>query len=135
MVNQVLIKIATKLKFLHRQVSKLNCHMRRMLCIALILPHFDYAFTTWYRLGIKTYKNKLKNAQNKCIRFFRRQHRSYIGKSKFKGINWLLVKQRAYQHFVVSAFKYSECITPGYMKEVFTMIFHGCQRNPYKDHM
>ena len=132
MVNQVLIKIATKLKFLHRQVSKLNCHMRRMLCIALILPHFDYAFTTWYRLGIKTYKNKLKNAQNKCIRFFRRQHR-YTDLTQ--EINWLLVKQRANQYFVVSAFKYSECITPGYMKEVFTMIFHGCQRNPYKDHL
>lgn len=135
MVNQVLIKITIKLKFLHRQGSKLNCRMRRMVCIALNLPHFDYTFTTSYRLGIKTYKNKLKNAQNKCIRFFRRQPRSYKGKLKYKGINWPCVKQKANQYFVVSAFKYCKCIAPGYMKEVFTIIFHGCQRNPYKDHL
>ena len=43
--------------------SRLNCHMRRMFCIALIVSYFDYAaLATWYPICIEAHEKKLKNA-------------------------------------------------------------------------
>ena len=58
MILKVLNKINSKLKFLYRQSEHLNPQLRRMLCNALLQPHFDYACTSWYPLVKTCYKQK-----------------------------------------------------------------------------
>ena len=48
MALKVINKINGKLKFLYRKNSFLTPGLRRMLCNALIQPHFDYACSAWY---------------------------------------------------------------------------------------
>ena len=44
----VVNKINNKLKFLYRKNRFLTSTLRRLLCNALIQPHFDYACSAWY---------------------------------------------------------------------------------------
>ena len=54
---KVINKINGKLKFLYRKNSFLTPGLRRMLCNALIQPHFDYACSAWYpNLNVKLKK-------------------------------------------------------------------------------
>ena len=69
MAMQVCTKVTSKLKFLYRKNRFLSKDLRRLLCNALIQPHFDYACAAWYPNLNKKYKNKLQVLQNKCIRF------------------------------------------------------------------
>ena len=69
MVVKVLNKVNSTLRFLYRKQSILNDPLRRLLCNALIQPHFDYASQAWYPYLTKTLSIKLQRAQNKCIRF------------------------------------------------------------------
>ena len=60
MALKVINKINEKLKFLYRKYSFLTPGLRKMLCNALIQPHFDYACSAWYpKLNVK-----LKKAPN-----------------------------------------------------------------------
>ena len=69
MVLSVTNKTNNKLKFLHRKNRFLTPTLRRLLCIALIQPHFDYACSAWYLDLTKKLKNRVQTSQNKCIRF------------------------------------------------------------------
>ena len=42
MANKVIIKVNARLTFLHRKNKYLTPNLRRLLCNALIQPHFDY---------------------------------------------------------------------------------------------
>ena len=82
-------KINGKVKFLYRKNKCLTSELRRMLCNALIQPHFDYACTAWYpNLTEKTKKN-IQNMQNtKCIRFcLRLDKMQHIFLAEFRSIN------------------------------------------------
>ena len=46
-----------KLKFLYRQNKHLTPRLNRLLYNALIQPHFDYKFTSWFPLLNKTLKS------------------------------------------------------------------------------
>ena len=48
MANKVISKVNARLKFLHRKNKYLTPNLRRLLCNALIQPHFDYACSAWY---------------------------------------------------------------------------------------
>ena len=48
MALKVINKINRKLNFRYRKNSFLTLGLRRMLCNALIEPHFDHACQTWY---------------------------------------------------------------------------------------
>ena len=48
MALNVINKVNSKLRFLYRNKSFLNPQLRRLMCNALIQPHFDYASSTWY---------------------------------------------------------------------------------------
>ena len=50
MASKVLKKINAKLKFLYRQSRFLTPAYRRLLCNALIQPHFDYDCSSWFPL-------------------------------------------------------------------------------------
>ena len=85
MATQALGKINGRLKFLYRNQTYLNYKLRRLLCNALIQPHFDFACLAWYPNLNKKIKGKLQCAQNKCIRFcLMLGNRAHIGVKEFK---------------------------------------------------
>ena len=95
MASKVLKKVNAKLKFLYHQSRYLTPVYRRLLCNALIQPHFDYGCSSWSPLLMKHLKLKLQKAQNKCICFsLNLPLRSHINPSHFRKINWLPVSDR-----------------------------------------
>ena len=94
MALYVLSKLNSKLKFLYRKNRFLTPHLRRLLCNALIQPHFDFACNAWFPSLNQNLKNKLQTGQNKCIRFcLQLGNRTHIGVDEFKQINWLNVEE------------------------------------------
>ena len=69
MALNLIDKINSRLKFLHRQNRFLAFLLRRLLCNALIQPFFDYAYTAWFPNLLKKLRLRLQATQNKCIRF------------------------------------------------------------------
>ena len=58
MALKVINRINGKLTFLYWKNSFLTPGLWRVLCNALIQPHFDYACFTWYpKLNVKLKKN------------------------------------------------------------------------------
>lgn len=122
MANKVLGKINSRLKFLHRQSEFLSKDLRRMLCNALIQPHFDFASCAWFPCLTKKFTQKLNVAQNKCIRFcLLLGNRNHIGFNEFEKINWLPIKYRNKQSncSLVHNFFQNKC--PNYMSDTFTV--------------
>ena len=95
--------------------------LRRLLCNALIQPHFDYASSPWYPNLQKRLSDKLQICQNKCIRFcLSLGNWSHIGIREFKEINWLPVRARFEQNVTTHIFKQQNKLVPKYMDEMFT---------------
>ena len=120
MALNVVCKINTRSKFLHRKNKFLSPQLRRLLCNALIQPHFDYACSVWYPKLKKIFKTKLQTLQNKGARFcFQLDNRTHVGITEFKKINWLPVDYRFRQCLVANMFKFFDDKCPLYMKDVF----------------
>ena len=127
MAIKVLKKVNSKLSFLYRQSKFLDPYLRRLLCNALIQPHFDYGCISWYPLLNKKLKTKLQCAQNKCIRFcLNMSPRSHIGTNEFLKINWLPTKNRVEQCLALNIYKYFNKIAPSYVDDLFLR-----SQNPY----
>ena len=95
MAHEVISKVYARLQFLHRKNKYLTPNMRRLLCNALIQPHFDYACSAWYPNLSKKLKNRIQTSQNKCIRFCLQLDKlSHISQKEFETINWLSIKER-----------------------------------------
>ena len=62
MALSVINKINNKLKFLQRKNRFLTPTLRRLLCNALIQPHFDYACSAWYPNLTKKLKNRIQTS-------------------------------------------------------------------------
>ena len=69
MVTKVLSLINGRLKFLYRKQKFFNYSLRRLLCNALIQPHYDYACSAWYPSLNKRLLKKIQISQNKCVRY------------------------------------------------------------------
>ena len=69
MTLNVINKINIKLNFFHRMNCFLTSALRRLLCKALIQPHFDYSCCMWYANLTKKLKHRIQTTQNKCVRF------------------------------------------------------------------
>ena len=77
MALNVIDKINSRLKFLHKQNRFLTFPppppplppLHRILCNALIQPHFVYACTAWFPNLSKKLRLTLQATQNKCISF------------------------------------------------------------------
>ena len=118
MAHKVISKVNARLKFLHRKNKYLTPNLRRLLCNALIQPHFDYACSAWYPNLSKKLKNRIQTSQNKCIRFcLQLDKMSHISQKEFKAINWL--KERYNQCVNSIVFKYFDNQCPHYLTEVF----------------
>ena len=95
MAHEVISKVYARLQFLHRKNKYLTPNMRRLLCNALIQPHFDYACSARYPNLSRKLKNKIQTSQNKCIRFcLQLDEMSHISQKEFETINWLSIKER-----------------------------------------
>ena len=116
-VLRVIEEINSRLKFLYRKNRFLDVPLCRHLCNALIQPHFDYAYTTWYPNLSKKLKDKLQITQNKCIGFcLKLQSREHISNEPFHTLNWLLLVQT-----MSRLFKFVQNKCPVYTNEVFRL--------------
>ena len=59
MGNSVIKKVNAKLKFLYRKSAFFGTNERKLLCSALVNPHFEYACNVWYR-SVPKVKHKAK---------------------------------------------------------------------------
>ena len=92
MALKTIKKINQKLKFLYRKNRFLAPELRRLLCNAIIQPHFEYACSAWYPILTQKLKKKLQVMQNKCIRFcLQLDKMSTTSHKEFKDLNWLPV--------------------------------------------
>ena len=127
MALKVINKINSRLKFLHRKNKLLTPALRRLLCNALIQPHFDYTSSAWYPNLTQKMKNKIQITQNKCIRYcLQLDKMTHISKNEFETLNWLPVKDRCNQSINSIVFKYftKQCLS--YLNEVFEL---ACPNN------
>ena len=69
MVLKDINKINDRFKFLYRKSRYLTQYLKRLLCNALIQPHFDYSCSAWYLNLNNKLKSKLPTVQNKSIRY------------------------------------------------------------------
>ena len=121
MATKVIGKINGRIKFLYRKNKFLNSSLRRLLCNALVQPHFDYACSAWYPNLTQNLNKKLQTTQNKCIRFcLQLGNRSHIGVKEFKQINWLPIRERFGQCICSTVFKFLNKNCPAYMNEMFS---------------
>ena len=89
MALKVINKIDWKLIFLYWKNRYLTKEFRRMLCNALIQPHFDYACPAWYPILNEKTKTKTQIMQNKCIRFcLKLDKMHHISKEEFKSVTY-----------------------------------------------
>ena len=105
---------------MYRKNRFLSLRLRRLLCNALIQPHFDYACSAWYPNLNNRLKSKLQILQNKCIRFcLNLNNRAHIGLAEFEKINWLPINGGFEQCICSMTFKYFSNLSPLYMNDVF----------------
>ena len=120
MATAVLKKINSKLKFLYRKQNFLSKGLRRLLCNALIQPHFDYACQAWFPNLNKSLSMKIQSAQNKCIRYcLNLNNQKHLTKKDFQVINWLPTSERVNQRICVNAYKSFNNMCPSYMSDIF----------------
>jgi len=120
MALKAMKKINGKINFLFRQNKFLSYSLKRMLCNALIQPHFDFACCCWYTTLSKSLKDKLQSSQNRCIRYcLGLGKRSHVGLNEFKKINWLPVEKRVDQCIAVTAYNHYNNLSPSYMNDVY----------------
>ena len=135
MVTKVLSLINGRLKFLYRKQKFLTYSLRRLLCNALIQPHYDYACSAWYPSLNKRLLKKIQISQNKCIRCcLKLDNRAHIRANEFKEINWLPTKERVSQCICVNIFKFFNNMAPDYTSEIFhpSHSRHNTRMSTYK---
>ena len=127
MALKVTNKINSRLKFIHRKNKFVTPALRRLLCNALIQPHFGYASSAWYSNLTQKMKSKVQITQNKCIRYcLQIDKTTYVSKNEFETLNWLPVKDRFNQSINSIVFKYFTKQCPSYLNEVFEL---ACPNN------
>ena len=107
MAAKVLNTVHNRLKFLYRKQKFLSLSLRRLLCNALIQPHFDYACAAWYPLLNKRQSKRIQIAQNKCIRYcLNLDNKAHVGTNEFLKINWLPTKKELNNAFALTSLNF-----------------------------
>jgi len=121
MVNEIIKKASSRLKFLHRKKSFLTVHTRKLLVSCLIQCHLDYACCFWFHSISKKFKDRLQILQNKCIRFvLNLDSKSHLDVCHFKRFNWLQVQKRVDSITLSHVYKIKHKNAPEYLHEHFT---------------
>ena len=121
MARRVLKKINTKLNFLWKQCIYLKYSSRRLLCNALVQPHFDYGCTSWYPLlRVRPWKLNCKLLKAKAYVLAWSCHLVVIiNPSNFRKINWLPVEHRV--ELCTSTTVFRKGIVPSYLNDIFML--------------
>ena len=120
MALKVINKISSRLRFLYRKNRYLSPYLKRLLCNAIIQPHFDYACSAWYPNLNKKFNSKLQTMLSKCVRFcLQLDSRSHIWIKEFEQINWLPVSERFNQRTFSNAFKFFNEHCPLYLYDLY----------------
>ena len=114
MALSVINKINNKLKFLYQKNRFLTPILRRLLCNALIQPHFDHAHSAWYPNLTKKLKNRIQTCF--CLQLDKRTH---ISHKEFEILNWLLVTERFNQCINSIVFTYVNNQWANYLNIIF----------------
>ena len=123
MVLNVIDKINSHLKFLHRQNHFLTPSLRRILCNALMQPFFDYACTTSFPNLSKKLRLRLQATQNKCIRFcLQLDKMSRICVQELLELHCRHLHDRYLQFITCDVFKFYDNQCPGYCNKVFFLV-------------
>ena len=120
-VNGLVKKSNAKLKFLYRYSKLLNKATRKILCLALIQGHLDYACMSWFYNTNTTLQSKLQIIQNKMARFILDLGpRDHVGHHELRKCGILNVKERVTQlslNIVYNVF-YGNC--PAYFNSYYS---------------
>ena len=115
----IIKKVNAKLKFLYRKIAFFGTNERKLLCSALVNPHFEYACNAWYRSVNAKVKHKLQTAQNKMIRYLLNYGcRRHIGFSDFKKSNCLDINARVDYMSLNLMFNIFNNVAPSYMCDI-----------------
>ena len=136
MARSIIKKANARLKYLYRKKGYLTKHTKKLLAMALIQCHFDYASSIWYYSLTKSLKSKLQTAQNKMIRFvLDLDARTHIGQGHFNSLNWLPVNKRVDKTILCYVFKMKHGLAPDYIGENFlSQEFVHSHRTRFSDH-
>ena len=122
-VNEILKKANSRLKFLYRCKDVLNFNSRKTLCTALIQCYFDYACSSWYSGLNKTVSKKLQVMQNKVVRFILNlRRRDSVRNKELRKVDMLSVPDRVKQLKMNHVFKIKKQTCPSYMLSNFNRL-------------
>ena len=121
-------RIASRLAFLYRNAAALDLYSRKILCAALVQPHFDYCISAWYSGTLARFRDRLDVMQRKMARFtLSLDYRAHVDFSLFKGLGWLSVPDRVNYFKLLHVFRVFSGSAPLYLTENFTRLkdVHG----------
>ena len=108
LVESVVKKANSRLKFVYRYQNCMALEARSVLCFALIQCIFGYANPVWYSNINKSDEKKLKIIQNKLVRFIICSGpRTHVGSSELSKTGFLEVNQRSKQLIASRAYNIS----------------------------
>ena len=115
-VDSVVQKVNSRLKFLYRQARFLDFKCKMSLCASLIQCHIDYACSAWYSGLSKRFKQKLQICQNKMVRFICGfSPRQSVNYSVLSSLNMLCVEDRVKQLRLNHVFNIYHNTAPSYL--------------------
>ena len=119
-VKSILSKVNGRLHFLYRYKNCLSEEIKKQLCPALLLCHFDYSSSSWYEGLSKSLKHKLQVAQNKVVRFIKDYTpRTSVTNKVLSDLKLLNVNDRVRQLRLNHIHKVYYNKSPSYLKELF----------------
>ena len=120
-VDSIVNKVNSRLKFLYRNAKCLDMNTRLTLCTALIQCHFDYASSAWFSSISKTMLKKLQICQNKVVRFIlNMEPRTSITQEILDKVKMLKVPDRVSQLRLNHVFNIANDLAPKYLSQNFT---------------
>ena len=128
-LEDIIKKCNTRLKFLYRYNDMLNLEVRKTLCTALIQCSFDYSCCSWFPGINETFKKKLQVMQNKMVRFILKlDSRAHIGNDELVRAGFLSVVDRVKQLKLGHVFKIKNKSCPIYLRENFSKLDENAHR-------
>ena len=120
MALQDLNKTNSRLRFLYRKNRFLKKPFRKLICIVMIQPFFDYVGSAWYPRLRKDLQKQLQVSQNNCVRFcLHLGKKTQIRVAEFKEINWLNINDRFSQCDLSNIYKFFNSGNPEYFNEIY----------------
>ena len=118
--SMVIKKISSRMGFLFRNSGLLDFRSRKLLCMALVQPFYDYCSSSWYSGLNARLKGRLDALQRRMVRFvhgfdFRRS----VDTGHFSSLGWLDVKDRVRFFKLVHTYKIFNGLAPKYISESF----------------